>query len=200
MGITGQILQRRRARIGIVLAVMFALALLATALGSCGGGSASGGVYPRGERAALVSYLRQVEPIRLAVNRLLEGADPILSAYRDHRISSKRASLLIDALERRFAVYTADIAALEPATSPLRSLNAPYAHTYVLEDAYLSALTAGLAERNLDGLPDTQAAQRAAIIQWRTGLAVLARRVAVHLPGDLQAAGRGEIAPSSGGS
>jgi hypothetical protein len=177
-----------------------ALALTTATLGGCGGGSTLGRVSARQERAALVSYLQQVEPIRLAVNRLLEGADPILSAYRDGRIPSRQASLRMGALERRFAAYTVDMAALQPATAQLRSLNDPYAHTYVLEDAYLSALTAGLAERNLDHLPDTQAAQRAAIIQWRTALAVLAHRAALALPGDLQAAGRGEIAPSPRGS
>jgi hypothetical protein len=189
-----------KARIRIVLAAAFAVALPAAALGGCGGRSTSGSVSPRGERAALVSYMRQVEPIRLAVNRLLERADPMLSAYRVRRISPRQASLRMGVLERRFAAYTVDIAALQPATAELRSLNGPYARTYILEDAYLSALTTGLAERNLNGLPDTQAAQRAAIIRWRTGLAVLARRAAVHLPGDLQAASRGEIAPSPGGS
>jgi hypothetical protein len=174
------------------------LAVAALTLGGCG--SASGGSSARRERAALVSYLQQVEPIRLAVNRLLEGADPILSAFRDGRISSQHASLRMGALERRFAAYTVDMAALQPATAQLRSLNDPYAHTYILEDAYLSALTAGLAARNLGGLPNTQAAQRATIIQWRTALTVLARRAALALPGDLQAAGRGEIAPSPGGS
>lgn len=59
---------------------------------------------------------------------------------------------------------------------------------------------AGLAQRDLHGLPDTQSEQRAAIIQWRTGLAVLARRVAFTLPEDLHAAGRGEIAPSPSGN
>jgi len=147
-----------------------------------------------------VSYLKQVEPIRLAVNRLLEGADPILSGYRDGRVSARQASVRMGSLERRFAAYTVEIAAIQPATGALRTLNAPYAHTYILEDSYLSALTTGLAERNLDGLPDTQAAQRAAIIQWRTELAVLALRAALVLPGDLQAAGRGEIAPSVKGS
>jgi hypothetical protein len=104
------------------------------------------------------------------------------------------------ALERRFAAYTVDIAAIQPATAQLRLVNAPYAHTYILEDSYLSALTTGLAERNLDSLPNTQAAQRAAIIQWRTALTVLAHRYSVTLPGDLQAAGRGEIAPAPSGS
>jgi hypothetical protein len=189
--------QPRRTRVRLLAAV---LALTAPTLGGCGGGPASESVSIQRERAALVSYLQQVEPIRLAVNRLLEGADPILSAYRDGRISSQQASLRMGALERRFAAYTVDMAALQPATAQLRYLNDPYAHTYILEDAYLSALTAGLAARNLDGLPNTQAAQRATIIQWRTALTVLARRAALALPGDLQAAGRGEIAPSPGGS
>lgn len=175
-------------------------AISATALGGCGGHSATASVSPRNERAALTSYLRQVEPIRLAVNRLLEGADPILAEYRDHRISPRQASARMGALERRFAAYTVDIAALRPATAELRSLNEPYGHTYILEDAYLSALATGLAEHNLDGLPDTQDAQRAAIVQWRTGLEVLAQHAAVRLPGDFQAAGRGEIAPSPSGS
>jgi hypothetical protein len=66
--------------------------------------------------------------------------------------------------------------------------------------AYLSALVNGLAERDFRGLPDTQAAQRAAIIDWRTGLTVLARKWRAPLPADLQRAGRGEIAPSPGAS
>jgi hypothetical protein len=67
----------------------------------------------------------------------------------------------------------------------------------VLEDAYLSVLVAGLAEGNL---PHTQAAQRAAIIRWRTGLTVLALQAAVVLPAHLQQAGRGEIAPAPASS
>jgi hypothetical protein len=82
----------------------------------------------------------------------------------------------------------------------LRSLHAEYAHTYILEDAYLSALATGLALDDLRDLPDTQDAQRAAIIAWRTGLTVLAREARTGLPADLQQAGRGEIAPSPGGS
>jgi hypothetical protein len=103
-------------------------------------------------------------------------------------------------LERRFAEYTVAVSAIEPATPELRVLHAAYAHTYVLEDAYLSALANGLAERRLDDLPNTQAAQRAAIIAWRTGLTVLADRAGVDLAADLQQAGRGEIAPSPTGS
>jgi hypothetical protein len=187
----------RRAQ-GILLAVT--LALTSATLEGCGGQTTSASVSAQRERVALVSYLRQVEPIRLAVNRLLEGADPILSAYHDNRISPRRASLRMGALERRFAAYTVDIAAIQPATAQLRAVNAPYAHTYIFEDSYLSALASGLAGRNLDRLPDTQSAQRAAIIQWRTDLTVLARRARLDLPGDLQAAGRGEIAPSPNGS
>jgi hypothetical protein len=176
------------------------LVLTAAVLGGCGGSSTSTSASLQRERGALVSYLRQVEPLRLAVNNLLEGADPILSAYHDKRISPRRASQRMGALERRFAAYTVDIAAIAPATVRLRSVNAPYAHTYILEDSYLSALTSGLAESDLDDLPDTGSEQRAAIIQWRTGLTVLARRVGLELPADLQAAGRGEIRPSPDGS
>ncbi len=103
-------------------------------------------------------------------------------------------------LERRFAAYAVQIAAVDPPDARLRALNVPYAETYVLEDAYLSALTTGLAEGSLDDLPDTQDAQRAAIIRWRTHLTVLAGAVHAPLPADLQQAGRGEIAPSPSGS
>jgi hypothetical protein len=184
--------------LGITLVRSVALVLATTTLASCGH-SASANTAQR-ERTVLISYLRQVEPIRLAVNNLLEGADPILEANHDKRISPRQASLRMGALERRFAAYTVDIAAIQPATAQLRTVNAPYAHTYILEDSYLSALTNGLAEGDLDDLPDTGAEQRAAIIQWRTGLTVLARRAGVRLPADLQAAGRGEIRPSPAGS
>ncbi len=195
--LTSRTARPRRAHV-LLLAIVLALA--AATLGGCGGRSTSARVSAQDERAALVSYLRQVEPIRLAVNRLLNGADPILSAYHDNRISPRRASFRMSILERRFAAYTVEVAAIAPATAQLRAVNAPYAHTYILEDSYLSALTTGLAERNLDGLPDTQSEQRAAIIQWRTSLTVLAHVAGLDLPGDMQAAGRGEIAPSPHGS
>lgn len=92
------------------------------------------------------------------------------------------------------------MAAIDAPSERLRALNAGYAGTYVLEDAYLSALTAGLAGGELGDLPDTQAVQRAAIIRWRIGLSVLARAAGASLPADLQQAGRGEIAPSPNGS
>jgi hypothetical protein len=188
--------------------LLFAVALLLTAaaLQGCAsqtasaGHSASRSLSGQRERIALESYLRQVEPIRLAVNSLLDGADPILSANHDHGISPRVASQRMSALERRFAVYTVDMAAIQPATAQLRAVNAPYAHTYILEDSYLSALASGLTEQDLDDLPDTSSEQRAAIVQWRTGLTVLARRAGVRLPADLQVAGRGEIRPSPDGS
>ena len=151
-------------------------------------------------RGAIHAYLQQVEPIRLAVNRLLGQADPIIKAFHDHHVSPSQAGRRMGRLERRFAEYTVAVAAIEPATSQLRVLHAGYAHTYVLEDAYLSALANGLAQSKLDDLPNTGAAQRAAIIDWRTGLTVLADRAGVDLPADLQQAGRGEIAPSANGS
>jgi len=176
------------------------LVLLGLALGGCGHGASSPQSSVQSQRTALTAYLRQVEPIRLGVNRLLNGADPILSANLHKRISPQQAALRMGALERRFAAYTVAIAEVQPTTPELRSLQAIYAHTFILEDSYLSALTTGLAESELDDLPNTQAEQRAAIIQWRTGLTVLADRVGLKLPGDLQLAGRGEIAPSPDGS
>lgn len=176
------------------------VALAAAAAAGCGAESRSAARSVQSQRNALLSYLKQLDPVRLAVNHLLEGADPILAGYSRGRLSPPRASLRMQALERRFATYTVEIAAIEPTLPELRALHAVYAHTYILEDSYLSALTAGLAARDFAGLPNTQSDQRAAIIQWRTGLTVLAERLQVRLPADLQAAGRGEIAPSPQGS
>ena len=169
----------------------------ALALAGCGSGGSAEGTPSRN---ALASYVQRVEPIRLAVNRLLDDADPILEGYRSHRLSPREAGRRFDRLERRFARCTEQIAAIEPANSGLARLHRPYAYTYVLEDAYLSALAAALPEQRFDHLPDTQARQRAAIIAWRTRLALLAARRGLRLPSDLQRAGRGEIAPSPGGS
>lgn len=176
------------------------LGALALAAGGCASRSASAARSPGREREALAVYLRQIEPLRLAVNRLLEGADPILSGNHSGALSPARASLAMGKLERRFAGYTVAVNAIEAGTPQLRSLQATYAHTYILEDSYLSALTVGLGERELDGLPNTESEQRIAIIAWRTGLEVLARRLGYRLPADLQVAGRGEIRPSPDGS
>jgi hypothetical protein len=174
--------------------------LCTIALGGCASQTGSAPTTQRAQRAAIERYVGEVEPIRLAVNKLLDGADPILEAFHDRRISPVEAAGRMGQLERRFAAYAIDIAAVDPPTAQLRSLNAGYANTYVFEDAYLSALVAGLADGELTDLPNTQAAQRAAIIRWRIGLAVLARAADAHLPADLQQAGRGEIAPSPNGS
>jgi len=182
-------------------AAVAATAVLAALVAGCGGaGAPSGAAQLRQQRRALSDYLREIEPPRLAVNKLLEGADPILSGYARHRLSPSRAAQRMGALERRFAAYAVQVAAIEPQTARLRALHETYAHTYVLEDSYLSALTNGLATGKLDNLPNTQAAQRAAIIEWRIGLTVLARGVSLALPADLQRAGRGEIAPAPGAS
>lgn len=164
------------------------------ALAGCGGGGEEGST-----RESIDAYLARVEPIRLAVNRLLDRADPILAAYRDGRLAPERARHRIDALERCFATYARRIAEVEAVPASLRAAHRAYAHTYVLEDSYLSALAAALPGRDLASLPDTQSRQRAAIIAWRIRLEVLARRLGIQLPADLQAAGRGEIAPSPEG-
>jgi hypothetical protein len=170
------------------------------ALAGCGGADHARGSAQPSQRDALESYLHRIEPLRLAVNRLLDGADPILGAFHSHRITHQAAARRMGALERQFAEYAVEIAAIEPASRQLRALHAIYAHTYVLEDSYLNALVAGLHEGSVDHLPNTQNDQRAAIIQWRFGLTVLARELRVKLPADLQQAGRGEVAPSVQGS
>jgi hypothetical protein len=189
-----------RAQVVRGLALTAAAVLVVALVAGCGGAGPSSETRLRQQRRALSSYLHEVEPVRLAVNELLEGADPILTAYSHDHLSAARAAQRMGALERRFAAHAVQVAAIEPRTARLRALQQTYAHTYVLEDSYLSALTNGLATRDLANLPDTQAAQRAAIIEWRIGLAVLAQRASFALPPDLQRAGRGEIAPSPEGS
>jgi hypothetical protein len=162
--------------------------------------SGCGSSEQHSERGSLRAYVARVEPIRLCVNRLLGGADPILSAFQEHRLGPRAAQRRFDRLERRFAAYAERIAALRGAPVGLRSAQRSYAHTYVLEDAYLGALAAALPEREFDNLPETQSIQRAAIIAWRIQLEVVAERLGVRLPSDIQAAGRGEIAPAPSGS
>ncbi len=190
---------RGAARVGVTRRprALAAGCLCMVALVGCGSQTGSAAST---QRQAIERYMGEVEPIRLAVNMLLGGADPILEAFHDRRITPGEAAWRMGQLEQRFAAYAVDIAAVNPPTAQLRALNAPYANTYVLEDAYLSALVAGLADDELTNLPNTQAAQRAAIIRWRIGLTVLARTADAPLPADLQQAGRGEIAPSPNGS
>ena len=99
-------------------------------------------------------------------------------------------------LEQSFATYMVEINALQPSDATLAGINAPYAHTYILEDSYLNALGAALPGGDFASLPDTQSVQREAIIEWRVRLEILAQAATVALPPDLQQAGRGEIAPS----
>jgi hypothetical protein len=176
------------------LRVLLALAA-AVALSGC----ASSASRPSA-RQALEAYVARVEPVRLQVNRLLNRADPTLSAYGDHRLSGAEAQHRMDALERRFANYAVKISALPSVPAAIRAAHNAYAHTYVLEDAYLSALVAALPGREFGDLPHTQNQQRRAIIAWRIRLQVLANRLGLQLPSELQSAGRGEIAPSPSGS
>jgi hypothetical protein len=207
MGGTGVGRARRGAGLGVCLVGSLVLAAcgMSPVLGTpAGGSSAAGGTPPAtvdGVTAAdLGHYVAAVERIRLPVNQLLGQADPILDADHDHAISPTVASQRFGALEEHFASYLLAISALHPADATLRTLNRGYAHTYVLEDSYLSALAAALADGEFDDLPDTQNAQRLAIIEWRTELEELAAALHVRLPGDIEQAGRGEIAPSPSGS
>jgi len=150
-------------------------------------------------RQALEDYVAKVQPIRLGINELLDKADPILERYRDGDLNAKQAQRGIDRIERGAANYAVQIAAVEDVPDELRAVHDAYAHTFVLQDTYLSALAASLPTRAFDELPHFQNAQRAAIIAWRTRLEVLASRWGAHLPANLQIAGRGEISPSPEG-
>jgi hypothetical protein len=130
---------------------------------------------------------------------LLQGADPIIDGFREHTRTDGQSAAKMGALEESFADYTAEMAEVQPSDPALAAINTPYAHTFILEDSYLNALVNGMAEDDVDDLPDTQSDQRAAIIEWRVQLEVLGKRLGVALPADLQQAGRGEIAPSVSG-
>jgi hypothetical protein len=173
-----------------VVPVVASLAIVA-----CGQPQAQSGATA----AELRAYMAAVEPIRLGVNQLLNDADPVLDAYREHTLTGDEASAEMGSLEETFAMYTVQINALQPSNPKLAGIAASYAHTFILEDSYLNALVNGLAEGDFDSLPDTQNDQRAAIIEWRVQLEILAQRLHVALPADLQQAGRGEIAPSISG-
>lgn len=169
-----------------------ALTLLAAA--ACGGGN---GKVPA---ADVRNYVAAVEKVRLPVNTLLNGADPILDAYHDHKITPAQASTRMGALEQTFATYTLQMQQIDPSKSQLKAINGPYAQTYFFEDSYLATLASDLSEGDFDNLPNTQDAQRLAIIVWRTKLELIAAKSGVTLPLDLQQAGRGEIAPGPQGS
>jgi hypothetical protein len=169
------------------------LALALTAIG-CGSDTSTADL-----RQALEEYVAKVQPIRLGINELLDRADPILGGYADGELSAAEASRRLGRLERRVAGYAVRIAAVEDVPDELRAAHNAYAHTFVLQDTYLSALVAALKNRQFDELPHFQDQQRAAIIAWRTRLQVLADRWGATLPADLQIAGRGEISPSPSG-
>jgi hypothetical protein len=172
--------------------------VLSLAAGACGQAPS---VRTGTSAADLRAYIAAVEPIRLEVNMLLQGADPIIEGFQKHTLTDALAAARMGALEQTFANDTVDINALQPSDRTLAAIHTPYAHTFILEDSYLNALVNGMAGDNVANLPNTQADQRAAIIEWRVQLEVLARQLGVTLPTDLQQAGRGEIAPSvSGGS
>jgi hypothetical protein len=177
-----------------VAAMAAGCGLVLAATAGCGGGS---GKVPA---ADVRSYVAAIEKVRLPVNALLNGADPILSAYHDHRITPAVASQRMSGLETKFAGYLLAVQQIDPANDQLKAINAPYANTYFYEDSYLSTLASDLNEGDFDNLPNTQDAQRLAIIMWRTRLEVIAARSRVALPADLQQAGRGEIAPAPDGS
>jgi hypothetical protein len=178
--------------------ILVAVGLLGLAVTACGQSNAAA-AHPAPTASDLKAYLASIEPIRLGVNELLNKADPIIDGFKAKKLTDAQASAQMGTLEQSFATYTVEVNALQPADPTIAAINAPYAHTFILEDSYLNALVNGLSEDNFDSLPETQSDQRAAIIEWRVQLEVLAQRLHISLPADLQQAGRGEIAPSVSG-
>ena len=178
----------RRLSLAIVVA---ALSLIAFGCGS--------DTTTADRRQALEEYVAKVQPIRLGINELLDQADPILEAYRDGDLNAAQAERRMGRIEHGAAAYAVRIAAVEPVPDEMRAAQDAYAHTFVLQDTYLSALVAALKDRAFDELPHFQNEQRAAIIAWRTRLEVLANRWGATLPANLQIAGRGEISPAPEG-
>ncbi len=175
-------------------AVAVAVAALVMLAAGCGADTTTAD-----RRSELEAYVAKVQPIRLGINELLDQADPILEGYRDGDLSAKRAQRGIDRIEHGAAGYAVRIAAVEDVPEEMRAAQDAYAHTFVLQDTYLSALAAALPGRAFDELPHFQNEQRAAIIAWRTRLQVLADRWGATLPANLQIAGRGEISPAPTG-
>jgi hypothetical protein len=175
---------------------LLSVVLLAGALLLAGCGSDTS---TEDHRQALEDYVAAVQPIRLGINDLLDKADPILEGYNDGDLSAAQAQRRMGRLERGEAEYAVRIASIEDVPDEMRAAHDAYAHTFVLQDTYLSALAASLPSRAFDQLPHFQNAQRAAIIAWRTRLEVLAARWDATLPANLQIAGRGEISPSPSG-
>ena len=173
------------------LSTLLALALLGALVGCGEDGSSSDNASQD-----LEDYVAAVEPIRLGINELLDRADPIMSAYREGDLDAEQARRRMDAIEHRVADYAVEIAEVEPVPEQLRAAHDGYAHVFVLQDTYLSALVEAIPEREFDELPDVQDEQRELIIAWRTELQVEADSAGVELPADLEVAGRGEIVPS----
>src|SRR5256885_11591113 len=85
-------------------------------------------------------------------------------------------------LERRFARYEARVAAVRPVPPDLLPAQHAYAHTYVLEDAYLRALTAALPRRRWASLPRFEDRQRRVVLAWRAAGGPQAARVHGSVP------------------
>ena len=174
----------------------FGVALVAVGLLVAGCGSDTSN---EDRRQALEDYVAAVQPIRLGINDLLDEADPILEGYNDGDLTAAEAERRMGRLERGVADYAVKIGEVEPVPDEMRAAQDAYAHTFILQDTYLSALVASLKSREFDELPHFQNEQRAAIIAWRTRLEVLAHRWGATLPANLQIAGRGEISPAPTG-
>jgi hypothetical protein len=84
---------RGTARVGVTrhIHALAASCLCVVVLGGCANQTGSAASTQRVGRATIERYMGEVEPIRLAVNKLLGGADPILEAFHDWS-GTKRAT------------------------------------------------------------------------------------------------------------
>ena len=70
--------------------------------------------------ADLRSYIAAVEPIRLAVNTLLQGADPIIEGFQKHTLTDAQAAAKMGA-----GAYSCEATTASAAGSPFMGSGSP---------------------------------------------------------------------------
>ena len=82
--------RRPQSRPHLIAGALITVAALAAA--GCQSSSSSSAGHAGVSATELRAYVSQIEAVRLPVNDLLEGADPILEAYHDKTITPAQAS------------------------------------------------------------------------------------------------------------
>ena len=179
----------------VLVAVTCAVVSMVAGCGS------SGSSTPNGMTAGQVQdYLAQVEPVRRSVNDLLEGADPILHAYRSHQITPDQAARRMNDLEARFAVQGATVEAISSPDPPSRRSTAPTRTPTNSKTPTCGPWPPRSPTATSPICPTRRMPNARQSPHGESELEVLAQQTGATLPDDLQQAGRGEIAPSPTGS